>query len=54
MFINEQEKSINEVIKEILNSPNLSDDAKTKAIQALKQENNIVEGLEEGEVLIEG
>lgn len=54
MFINEQEKTVNEIIKEILNNPTLSDDAKTKAIQALRQENNLVEGLEEGEVLIEG
>lgn len=52
MFINENEKTNDEIIKEIINNNTLSDEAKKRAIQSLKQDEHFVEGLEEGEIIL--
>lgn len=56
MFINENKKNTEEILKEVINNTSLSEDAKIQIIQALKEKNNkekeVVEGLEEGDILI--
>lgn len=57
MFINENEKTNKEICEEIMKS-NLSEEAKIKAIQSLKNETKsdcVWERMEEGdEILLEG
>lgn len=53
MFIDENKKTNDEIIKEILNNPTLSDEAKKRAIQSLKDDSKtFAEGIEEGEVIL--